>query len=294
MTRDLSADTRLLGVIGDPVGHSLSPAMHNAALEATGLDYVYVAFHVVPDLLVAAIQGMRALRLCGLNVTVPHKQAVIGLLDEVTEEARSIGAVNTIQQVDGTLRGHNTDGYGVLQALRQEGGLERLPGCVALLGAGGAARAILHALLQQQEVERVVLLNRTVARAEALAAALDHRNAVTVARLDAGSTAMIRPAGLLINATSVGMYPHADQSPLTDGRGLHDRMVVMDTVYNPSLTMLMQQARCAGARAVNGMGMLAYQGARSFQIWTGTWPPVDVMLQAVRSRLTAVHDRSNA
>lgn len=293
MTGDLSASTRLLGVIGDPVGHSLSPAMHNAALAVTGLDYVYVAFHVVPDLLEAAIQGMRALRLSGLNVTVPHKQAVIGLLDEVTDEARSIGAVNTIQQVDGLLRGHNTDGFGVLQALRREGGLERLPGCVALLGAGGAARAILHALLHQQEVERVVLLNRTVARAESLAAALDHRNAVTVAPLDAGNTAMIRSAGLLINATSVGMHPHADQSPLADGRGLHDRMVVMDTVYNPSRTLLMQQARCAGARAVNGLGMLVYQGARSFQIWTGTWPPVDVMLQAVRSRLPGVHDRSN-
>lgn len=287
MNQAASGRTRVLGVIGDPVEHTLSPAMHAAALAATGLDYAYVAFHVTPEDVGAAIRGMRALHLAGLNVTVPHKQAVIQFLDRIAGEARAIGAVNTIADVDGLLHGHNTDAFGILESLRRDGGLERLPGCVALLGAGGAARAALYALLQRQEVEHIFLLNRTADRAEALAADLDRRGAVTVARLDAGSTVLIRQADLLINATSVGMAPHSDASPVPDAAALHDQMVVLDAVYNPARTVLMRQADATGARAISGLGMLAYQGARSFQIWTGKWPPVDVMLQAIRTRLEA-------
>jgi shikimate dehydrogenase len=282
--RVIGGRTGVLGVIGDPVEHTLSPALQGAALAATGLDYVYVPFRVRPPALAAAIAGMRALQIRGLNVTVPHKPAVVELMDDLAPEARAVGAVNTAANQDGRLIGHNTDAFGATQSLRHDLGLDRLPPCVALLGAGGAARAILYALLSQPEVERVILANRTVRRAEALGAAMDRGGRVAVTPLEA-CRAQLREAGLLINATSVGMWPQAPASPLPDPSGLHPGMAVLDTVYRPAVTELMRQAGAAGARAVNGLGMLVYQGARSFEIWTGQWPPVAAMRRAAETRL---------
>ena len=274
----ISGRTGVLGVIGHPVSHSGSPAMHNAALAVAGLDYVYVAFPVPPEGAAHVGRAMRHLGIRGLNVTVPHKQAVLPGLDEVAPEARAIGAVNTIDHRDGRLVGHNTDAYGVLASLR-EGGLERLPPKVALLGAGGAAQAVLYALLSRPEVEEVLLLNRTVSRAEALAASLDGGGRVRAAPL--AETARAREAGLVINATSIGMEPEAGVSPLGGGSVLHDGMVVLDIVYKPLRTLLLRQAAAAGARALDGLGMLVHQGARAFEIWTGARPPVDVMRRAI-------------
>ena len=274
----ISGRTGVLGVIGHPVSHSGSPAMHNAALAATGLDYVYVAFPVPPEGAAHVGRAMRHLGIRGLNVTVPHKQAVLPGLDEIAPEAEAIGAVNTIDHRDGRLVGHNTDAYGVLASLR-EGGLERLPPKVALLGAGGAAQAVLYALLSREEVEEVLLLNRTTSRAEGLAESLDGGGRVRVAPLaESGS---VREAGLVINATSIGMEPEAGVSPLGDGSVLHDGMVVLDIVYKPLRTQLLEQALAAGARALDGLGMLVHQGARAFEIWTGVRPPVDVMRRAI-------------
>ncbi|MFA6109542.1 MAG: shikimate dehydrogenase [Candidatus Latescibacterota bacterium] len=276
----ISGRTRVLGVIGHPVEHTASPAMHNAAIAALGLDLVYTAFRVAPENLAAAIAGMRALGIAGLNVTVPHKQAVIPLLDEVSPEARAIGAVNTIELREGRLIGHNTDAFGVLESLRRDGGLELLPARVALLGAGGAGRAVLYALLGRPEVERVLLLNRSMVRAEALAESLGRAGRVEVARLDPDGCRAVAGSGLLINATSVGMHPAEEASPLADPGCLGPGMLVLDLVYNPRRTRLMAQAETAGARSVNGLGMLACQGARAFEIWTGRWPPVETMLDA--------------
>ena len=274
----ISGRTGVLGVIGHPVAHSASPAMHNAALAATGLDYVYVAFPVPPEGAAHVGRAMRHLGIRGLNVTVPHKQAVLPGLDEIAPEARAIGAVNTIDHRDGRLVGHNTDAYGVLASLR-EGGLERLPPKVALLGAGGAAKAVLHALLSRGEVEEVILLNRTASRAESLAEAMDGGGRVRVAPL--AESGGVREAGLVINATSIGMEPEAGVSPLGDGSVLHDGMAVLDIVYKPLRTRLLEQALAAGARALDGLGMLVHQGARSFEIWTGVRPPVDAMRRAI-------------
>ncbi len=282
----ISGKTRVLGVIGHPVEHTSSPAMHNAALAALGLDYVYTAFAVRPENLGQAIAGMRALQICGLNVTVPHKVGVMALLDEVSPEARAIGAVNTIDHREGRLIGHNTDAYGIMQSLRLDGGLETLPSRVALLGAGGAARAILYALLQRPEVEHIALFNRTPEKAAALAVTLDPEcKRVQPGVLDASSSDLLRDTGLLINATAIGMYPHPDASPLLDPACLHPGMVVLDIVYNPLETLLLRQARQAGARPVDGLGMLARQGARAFAIWTGVEPPVEVMRAAALERL---------
>ena len=281
----ISGTTKILGVIGHPVEHTSSPAMHNAALQALGLDYVYAAFHVEPRDLPGAIDGMRALNIGGLNVTVPHKAAVMEWLDEVSPEARAIGAVNTIANDRGRLTGYNTDGYGVLESLCREGGLQDLPARVVLLGAGGAARAILYALLQRPEVESVALLNRTAARAGQLAADLDPAGARTQpGPLDKGAADLIGRAGLLVNSTSVGMHPHQGHSPLPDPACLHADLLVLDIVYNPLRTRLMEQAEAAGARALNGLGMLAFQGARAFEIWTGRQPPVEAMLEAGLAR----------
>ena len=275
----ISATTGVLGVIGDPVAHSASPAMHNAALRALKLDYVYAAFRVADAALPQALAGMRALGMVGLNVTVPHKQAVMAQLDEVSAEAQSIGAVNTIANRDGRLVGYNTDAFGIVQSLKAEGGLDRLPPTVALLGAGGAARAVLYALLAREEVEEVLLLNRTVAKAAALAGDLDRAGKVRVGSL--AETGPIADAGLLINATALGMHPRTAASPLADPSCLHAQMLVADIVYNPLETALMRQAAAAGAPAINGLGMLAWQGARSFEIWTGVEPPVAAMMAAL-------------
>ena len=279
----ISGETKILGVIGHPVEHTSSPAMHNAALAALELDCVYVAFHVRPDELERAVAGMRGLGIGGLNVTVPHKVGVMAHLDEISEEARAIGAVNTIANRNGRLSGYNTDAYGVMESLRQEGGLEHLPPKVVLLGAGGAARAILYALLQCEEVEEIVLLNRTVEKAEALAGDLDpDATKVRVGGLE--QRADICKAGLLINSTSVGMHPNEDASPVEDADCLHDGLLVLDIVYNPLQTQLMCQAVARGARALNGLGMLIFQGARSFEIWTGRKPPTEVMKDAALQR----------
>ncbi len=277
----ISGTTQILGVIGHPVAHTSSPAMHNAAIAALGLDYAYMAFHVEPDCLPQAIAGMRALEIAGLNVTVPHKQAVMECVDEVSPEAVAIGAVNTIANRGGRLVGYNTDAFGFIESLKRDGGMDILPAKVALLGAGGAARAILYALLERSEVECVLLLNRTVEKAEALAADLDRHGRVEVGAMADGR---VGDAGLVINSTSVGMHPHEGVSPLVDASVLKADMLVADIVYKPQKTQLMQQAEAVGAKSINGLGMLAWQGARSFEIWTGIVPPVETMVAAALER----------
>lgn len=276
----ISGQTKVLGVIGDPVGHSSSPAMHNAALQALGLDYVYVAFHVPGGSVADVGCAMRTLQITGLNVTVPHKENVMAVVDEVADEAKAIGAVNTILNEEGHLTGYNTDAHGIITTLAVDGGLECLPAQVVLLGAGGAARAILYALLQRQEVEEVTLLNRTPTRAERLAADLDPQ-ASTVRLGSLAECDCVRQAGLLINATSMGMQPNEAGSPLANPDCLHSDLVVLDIVYRPLNTLLLRQAKAAGARTVDGLGMLVHQGARALQLWTGQQAPVDVMRKAI-------------
>lgn len=279
--------TRLLGVIGDPIAHSLSPDMHNAAIAALEIDYCYVAFHVLPDGIESALDGMRALQIRGLNVTLPHKSAVMPHLDRVSDEALAVGAVNTISLRDGELVGQNTDVYGLVTALEHTAGLAVLPEHCVILGAGGVARAAVYALASRKEVRRVSILNRTVARAEALAHDMQR---ITGKAIDAGDltkdTQMRRfvDAGLVVNGTSLGMIPEVERTPLADTDAIHPRLVLYDTVFNPLDTLLMRQFRSAGARAFGGLDMLVYQGARSFAIWTGIEPPVDVMKRAIIGR----------
>ncbi len=278
----LTGATRLAGILGDPVAHSRSPAMHNAAFRVLGLDWCYVPLHVVPARLEAALRGLAALGFVGTNVTIPHKEAVARLVDELTPAARAIGAVNTLTvQADGRLQGDNTDAGGALAALA-EAGVEVAGRRAVVLGAGGAARAVAYALCGAGAY--VVLANRTPARATALAAALAPHAAglEAIALSDAAALQRsIAQAALLVNATSAGMHPGPEVSPLPDGVRLEPHLAVMDLVYAPRRTRLLADAAAAGCRTVEGLRMLVHQGALAFERWTGRPAPLDVMSHAV-------------
>ena len=284
---DITGKTRVCGVIGDPIEHSLSPIMHNAAFNSLNLDYAFLAFKVKPAEVGNAIAGMRALGIHGLNVTMPHKKAVINYLDEVDETTKFVGAVNTIHNKNGKLLGFNTDGVGALKALK-ENGVDLHGKRVLLLGSGGAARAIAYALVQ--EADELVVLNRTAEPATVLADLLKrtfNKKVVADSLLPSTIKDNVQDADILVNATSVGMNPNTNQS-LIAPEWLKSDLAVMDIVYNPIETRLAKDAKAAGAKVVSGVEMLIYQGAASFEIWTGCSAPVEVMRKAALNHLNKV------
>ncbi len=258
----------LFGVIGKPVAHSLSPAMHNAAFAATGINAFFGAFEVSD--LKAAIAGVRALGIRGCSVTIPHKIAVIDYLDECDERARRIGAVNTLSWRDGRLFGTNTDAPGALEALRAK--LDPAGRRAVVLGSGGAARALVCALVEAGA--EVFVCSRAPERGERLAKEFAAAGGLTYAGL-AGIACEI-----LINTTPVGMFPQVDAAPVA-AEFLRPGMVVMDIVYNPLRTRLLETAAARGAEIVDGLGMFVAQGALQFELWTGRPAPRAVMRRAV-------------
>jgi len=275
---------KLFALIGDPIEQSLSPAMHNAAFRALGLNCAYVALRVPERFLTDAIGGIRALGIAGFNVTIPHKIDIVGLLDELDESASLVGAVNTVKNDRGKLIGFNTDGEGALRAL--EGKIRSVEGKkVVLLGAGGAARAIAFSLARADS--RLTIANRTIPRARALASTIEQKlgmNVEVVSLNRAKLAEVLRDADALINATSVGMYPRANQT-LVSASMMHRGLVVNDIVYEPLRTRLLREARRAGARTIGGLGMLVHQGALAFEIWTGKRAPIKVMEAAAKRQL---------
>jgi shikimate dehydrogenase len=276
----LGAATRLAAVIGHPIGHTLSPAMHNAAFQALGLDWAYLAFDVEPSGLADALAGVRALGVAGLSVTIPHKEAVASAVDKLSPLAAALGAVNTVVREPGAvLRGENTDGPGFLRALRDDEGFDPANKRCLVLGAGGAARAVVKALTDAGATE-IVVVNRTRERAEALLSLAGDCGRVGVAA-EAGE------ADLVVNATPVGMAGTGtdDQLPV-DPAHLGTGQLVVDLVPNPAITRLVDEARARGAMAVNGLGMLVHQAALAFRLWTGEEPPVAVMSAAALAELS--------
>jgi shikimate dehydrogenase len=264
----ISGTTKLAGVTGWPLGHTLSPAMHNAAYDHLGLDWVYIPLAVEDEHgLTRLVSAVRSLPFVGFNVTMPYKQAILGLCDEVSQGALAAGAVNTVAQAGGWLIGHNTDGAGLLEALRADVGFEPLGKHVVLLGAGGAARGALAALLGAG-VESVTVVNRSRGRAADLVAETQpwHHAAVVSAVTPEEALRPVREADLVINATSLGMSP-GDPSPLpVDWLG--PRHTVFDMVYGtPRPTALVAGASYGGATAVDGLGMLVHQGAAAIELW---------------------------
>ncbi|MFQ5614635.1 MAG: shikimate dehydrogenase [Anaerolineae bacterium] len=280
--------SRLVGLIGWPVEHSLSPAMHNAAFTAQHLDWAYVPLPVLPEDLARALDGLKALNFVGVNVTIPHKQAVMRYLHQISDVAQSIGAVNTIVIKDGNLYGYNTDRVGFLESLREEEFEPAGKRCI-ILGAGGAARAVAFALANEG-AESIFILNRTVERAEFLVEDLvsHYANVRFASQKLARETLLPLNDGvdLIVNTTSLGMQPQVNRSPWPDDLPIPPQATVCDLVYNPVNTRFLQQAAAAGARTIDGVGMLVHQGATAYRFWTGRAAPVEAMRRAVLDNLT--------
>lgn len=278
----LTGHTRIVGVIGDPVEHSRSPQMHNAAFAKAGLDYVYVPFHVRPNDLTDAIAGFKAINVVGINVTLPHKQAVISHLTSISREAELIGAVNTLTFTDEGIHGDNTDAPGVLRALEENGNMSVPIGeNVVVLGAGGAARAVVVALALAG-VASITIANRTVERAIALAEEMGQKAGISMQGLglkDAQLPATVRESMLLINTATVSM--DATHPLLISADWLQPKTIVYDIVYTPPVTPLMRAAAARGCETLGGIGMLVHQGAIAFEKWTGIAPCTETMRQAL-------------
>ncbi len=286
--------TRLLGIIGYPLGHSLSPVFQQAALDALRLDVRYERWETPPETLVERLRSLRQPDVLGANVTVPHKEAVIPLLDSVDEWARTVGAVNTIVNRSGSLTGYNTDSHGFLQGLA-EAAFDARGVNVLLLGAGGAARGVALALAREG-VASIAIANRTVERAQALAETVARHGPRVVALPLDGAT--LREAALrsqlIVNTTTLGMLHSAggSASPRSEpgasplpAAWISASALVYDLVYNPLETPLLREAKRAGARTQGGLAMLLHQGVAAFRLWTGRDAPVDVMRGALRQAL---------
>ena len=290
--------TRILGVIGDPIEHTFSPAMHNAGLDALNLNYIYLPFHVKQDRLKECIEGAKSLGIQGLNVTIPHKTNVMKHLDDIDQVASMIGAVNTIQfiydeynessnqnnEINVTTKGFNTDGYGCVRAIQEKTSINDKK--VTITGAGGAARAIAFQMANSG-ISELSILNRNAVKAQALAD--DLKNNLETIGIDINVNAYdlenlkkeLSDSDIFIDTTPIGMYPNVDDKPIASADMLHEDLLVNDIVYTPMETSLLKEANLANAEIVYGYKMLLYQGIRSFEIWLGRYAPVDVMEKAL-------------
>lgn len=283
---EINAHTQFCGVIGNPVEHSLSPAIHNAAFQKLGLNFVYLAFRV--DAIGDAIKGLKALGgFRGASVTIPHKVSVVPFLDGIESTAKQIGAVNTILAVDGKLTGYNTDATGAFRALR-EGGAPLKNESVVMLGSGGAARAIAFALSAESGISSLNLLGIEEKERKALAEDLRTKTSMKVvdAYLDEATLKAVLPhARVLIHCTPIGMAPKVGMS-CVPALLLHRGLTVMDIVYNPRDTQLLKDAHAAGCRTIRGLEMFLHQAAAQFELWTNKPAPIDVMRAVLESRFS--------
>jgi len=282
---DINAGTKLCAVLGNPVEHSLSPAIHNAAFQKLGLNFVYLAFKVQD--LEGAVRGIRALgNLRGFSVTIPHKVAVIPFLDSVEPTAKHIGSVNTLVVDEGKLTGYNTDASGALRAL-QNGGVSLKGQQVLIVGTGGAARAIAFGLAASREVSGLILLGIDEKERFKLVEDLRDRTGLNVEYgplTDQVLRSAIKNSQVLIHCTPVGMHPKVDDTSVPAGL-LAPHLTVMDIVYNPQETRLLREAAAAGCRTIPGLEMFLHQAVAQFELWTGQAAPVETMRTVLQSRL---------
>ena len=274
-----------LGIIGHPIGHSISPVFQQAALDAIGFDGTYQPWDVAPDDVGEFVTGLRVPGTLGINVTLPHKEAVIPFLDEVDDWASTAGAVNTIVNREGRLTGHNTDGIGFLRALREGADFDPKGRAALVLGAGGSARGVVYALARAGAAQ-LFIANRTLERAERLARLSVDSGVAAEAMALSDAPGAATEVALIVNCTSMGMVhgPHETGAPLT-ASDIPSSVLVNDLVYNPMETPLLREAARAGASALGGIQMLVYQGAASFEMWTGQDAPVGVMLEAATATM---------
>ncbi len=280
----IDGETKIVGLIGYPIGHTLSPAMHNKAFEYLDFNYIYLPFPVEENNLKGALKALPALGIVGVNVTLPYKEKVLEYLDEVTEEAELTGAVNTILVRDNRLIGYNTDGEGFVISLKKGTGTDPKGKRVVIIGAGGAGRAV-SIQLAKEGVKKIALSDIVFDKAQDLASHIEENisNVEVTALREEGLEKEIREADILINATPVGIKP--DDPPPIDPKLLHPNLLVYDLIYNPPKTRLLSEAEEIGAKTLNGMGMLLYQGALAFTIWTSREAPIEVMARALEEEL---------
>ena len=286
MDYSISGTTRLGGLLGSPVSHSLSPAMHNISFQALGIDFVYLAFNVTENKLRETVRVLRDLNVYGFNVTMPCKKAVMECLDRISKEAEMIGAVNTVVNRDGKLIGYNTDGIGYVESARENG--VRIEGSeITLLGAGGAAAAA-AVQMALEGAAKIHIANRRSRSWRAAQMLVDTISRETSCEADltdledlSALAEKIAHSSLLTNATSVGMIPDTDATPLPDTSVFHKGLTVSDVIYEPARTRLMREAEECGCRTHNGMYMLLHQGAAAFRLWTGRKMPVELIREKV-------------
>lgn len=277
--------TKLTGLIGNPVEHTVSPVLHNTLFTLMGLNGIYVPLKPDRESLGSAVAGLKAAGFTGFNVTIPFKEAILDYLDETSEEVRLLGAANTVHIRDGRLIGHNTDGDGFVRAFRKQTGTDVKGKNVCILGAGGTARA-LAVKLAMEGAGRICIINRTRQKAEDIAEYINCRLngdlnkevlAYTAAAESDEALSVLDEYDIVVNTTSAGMHPDTDSSPIRDDVSFSSKPIVYDVIYNPSETKLLRHARLKGCMTVNGAGMLFYQGLRAFGIWTGVCVPEDIV-----------------
>jgi shikimate dehydrogenase len=270
------ANTELIGLIGHPIKHSYSPFIQNFALEQMKLDYVYLPFDVPAENLKSAVSGVLSLGLKGLNVTLPYKEKIIKFLDELSEEASTIGAVNTIVNDHGKLMGYNTDAYGIIETLLPF--KDKITGTkVTVIGAGGSARAVIYTLLRHFKPEEVNIINRTQQRADTLvndfSLKMRYDSFHTFELFPPDNVEILSNSRLIINATTLGMFPEVDDTITDLEESFNEEQIVFDLIYNPTKTKFLKMAEIQGAKVVGGLKMLISQAAKSFELWTGVEMP---------------------
>jgi shikimate dehydrogenase len=280
------------GVIGHPIAHSLSPLLHNTAFSLLGLDCSYEAFDVEPSALASAMRDFKEQGFLGLNVTIPHKEAIVGFVGEPSDASKAVGAVNTVSFDGDRIRGDNTDVYGVAASLEKY--RPQIHGQLAVvIGAGGSARAIIYALCDRFAPAEIVIVNRSEGRTKELITDLKPHAKQTSFRSVSLSSAdlngVIERATVVINATSVGMYPAVNDSPIGDQAGFRSGQIVMDLIYTPLETRFLNQASRCGARTISGLEMFLHQGARSFEIWLGRQMPLEQLRPVIVNELKSRH-----
>jgi shikimate dehydrogenase len=282
----MSYKTKVCCLIGDPIEHTLSPLIHNKAFKSLGLDFIYIAFRVKKEMLKKAIDGIKAYDIYGINVTIPHKVRVLKYLDIADDLVWDIGAVNTIKNDEGRLTGYNTDGKGALGAL-VKADVSLSGKNIVVLGAGGAARAIVYFTVREKP-NSIMILNRTQEKADKLAESVSTKTGMWVKAKKLENQSLkdeMRDADLVINCTSVGMAPNIGETPVPKSY-LRKDMIVMDIIYNPIETKLLKEAKEAGAITISGIDMFVYQAASAFEIWTGNKAPIDLMKSIAVKALT--------
>lgn len=281
-------NTKIVGIIGHPIKHSYSPLMQNIAFELTGQNYIYLPFDVPANSLKDALKGIVALGIKGFNVTLPLKEKILPLLKDVTEEANIVGAVNTVTNEDGILRGYNTDVLGVVESLNPF--KDEIAGAkVSVIGAGGASRSVIYALIRNFKVGHINIINRTEQTAESLkeyfSAKLFFNDFKAFPLVPPDLVETFRDSKLIINTTSMGMSPGVDDSATTIKESFMKGQIVFDIVYNPVKTKLLKLAESQGSTIITGLKMLVEQGAKSYELWCGEKMPVEKVYHALESYL---------